>query len=175
MGGFTAAGWSAEGLVVMTLRSGDQRGDVPPADVREVDFAAVRGLIEQWYGDTMSAAEASKLAESDADASSAGGARWFLVERDGEAAACCQLLGADGVGQVEQVYTASAHRGAGLASTVVRAAIAAARHRGDDLVIIMADADDWPQRLYERLGFVTVDAYRSFTRKPPDRGFACHV
>ena len=32
--------------------------------------------------------------------------------------------------------------------------------------MIMADADDWPQRLYERLGFETVDAYRSFTRKP---------
>ena len=50
---------------------------------------------------------------------------------------------------------------------VVRAAIAAARERGDDLVMIMADADDWPQRLYERLGFQTVDRYRTFTRKPP--------
>jgi ribosomal protein S18 acetylase RimI-like enzyme len=50
---------------------------------------------------------------------------------------------------------------------VVRAAIAAARERGDDLVMIMADADDWPQRLYERLGFTTVDRYLNFTRKPP--------
>ena len=33
--------------------------------------------------------------------------------------------------------------------------------------MIMADADDWPQQLYERLGFETVDVYRSFTRKPP--------
>jgi ribosomal protein S18 acetylase RimI-like enzyme len=50
---------------------------------------------------------------------------------------------------------------------VVRAAIAAARERGDDLVTIMADADDWPQKLYERLGFETVDRYLNFTRKPP--------
>jgi hypothetical protein len=32
--------------------------------------------------------------------------------------------------------------------------------------MIMADADDWPQRLYERLGFEAVDEYRTFTRKP---------
>ena len=72
-----------------------------------------------------------------------------------------------GTGQVEQVYTAARHRGHGLASAVVRAAIAASRERGDDLVMIMADGDDWPQRLYERLGFETVDVYRTFTRKPP--------
>ena len=69
---------------------------------------------------------------------------------------------------------------------VVRAAIAAARERGDDLVMIMADADDWPQRLYERLGFQTVDsvperftpqarpASRRLRRRPPGvvRGLA---
>ena len=173
--GFKAAGWSAERVVVMVLRSGDQRGDVPPADVREVRFDAVRVLLEEWYAETMDAAEARELTDADADSSEACGARWFLAERNGEAAACCQLLGADGVGQVEQVYTASAHRGAGLASAVIRAAIAAARERGDDLVMIMADADDWPQRLYERLGFVTVDSYRSFLRNPADKGFACQA
>ena len=80
------------------------------------------------------------------------------------------LLASDyAVGQVEEVYTAKQHRGAGLASAVVRAAIAAAQERGDELIMIMADADDWPQRLYERLGFETVDEYRSFTLKPGAR------
>jgi GNAT superfamily N-acetyltransferase len=77
------------------------------------------------------------------------------------------LTSGDGIGQVEEVYTAKPHRGAGLASAVVRAAIAVARDRGDDPIIIMADADDWPKDLYGRLGFETVDVYRSFTRKPP--------
>jgi ribosomal protein S18 acetylase RimI-like enzyme len=167
--GFEAAGgWTAERVVVMVLREGaDRRGETPPAEVREVGFGAVRGLMEQWYGETMGAGEARDLADSDADTAREGHARCFLAERDGEPAACCQLLGFDGVGQVEQVYTAAAHRGHGLASAAVRAAIAASRERGDDLVMIIADADDWPQRLYERLGFRTVDAYRSFTRKPP--------
>jgi len=165
--GFTAAGWSAERLAVMLLQPGaDQRGDAP-AEVREVEFPAVRGLMEQWYGEAMSAAEARDLGDADADTALTSGARYFLAERDGGPAASCMLLPGDGVGQVEEVYTAQPHRGAGLASAVVRAAIAAAQERGDDLIMIMADADDWPQRLYERLGFRVADEYRSFTRKPP--------
>jgi GNAT superfamily N-acetyltransferase len=115
----------------------------------------------------MGEAEARDLADSDGDSATRSGARYFLCERNGEPAASCELLGFDGVGQVESVYTAAAHRGHGLASVVVRAAIAAARERGDDLVMIMADADDWPQRLYERLGFKTVDQYLNFTTNPP--------
>ena len=166
--GFVAAGWSAERVVVMLLRPGaDQRGEAA-APVREVDYPAVRGLMEQWYGESMSVAEARDLSDADADTALTSGTRYFLAERDGEAAACCLLLASDhAVGQVEEVYTAKPHRGAGLASAVIRAAIAAATERGDDPIMIMADADDWPQRLYERLGFRTVDVYRSFTRKPP--------
>jgi len=162
----TAGGWAAERLTVMALRGADVRGTAE-ADVREVEFEAIRPLMIAWYGESMSEAEAHDLADSDADTASAAGARFFLVERDGEPAACCTLLGHDGVGQVEEVYTAAAHRGHGLASAVIRTAIAASRERGDDLVMIMADADDWPQRLYERLGFEIVDVYRTFTKKPP--------
>jgi GNAT superfamily N-acetyltransferase len=164
--GFQAAGWAAERVIVMVLRAGaDQRGDAP-APVREVDFPAVRPLMEQWYGEAMSAAEARDLCDADADTALTSGTRFFLCERDGEPAASCVLLTGDGVGQVEEVYTAKAHRGAGFASAVIRAAMAAAQERGDDLIMIMADADDWPQKLYERLGFETVDLYRTFTRKP---------
>jgi GNAT superfamily N-acetyltransferase len=163
---FKAAGWSAERLILMLLRPGrDQRGEAR-ADVREVDFAAVRDLMEQWYGEAMSAAEAHDLADADADTALTTGARFFLAERDGTPAACCMLLPGDGVGQVEEVYTAKPFRGQGLASAVVRVAIATAQARGDELIMIMADADDWPQRLYERLGFETVDEVRTFTRKP---------
>lgn len=164
--GFKAAGWTPERVVVMLLRpDADQRG-AAQAPVREVEFPAVRSLMEQWYGEAMSAAEARDLGDADADSARTSGARYFLTERDGEPAASCMLLAGEGIGQVEEVYTAKPYRGAGLASAVVRTAIAAARERGDDLIMIMADADDWPQRLYERLGFETVDTYRSFTRKP---------
>ena len=163
---FAAAGWSAERLIVMLLRPGrDQRGEAH-AQVREVDFAAVRELMEQWYREAMSAAEARALGDADADTARTSGARFFVTERDGAPAASCMLLPGDRVGQVEEVYTARAFRGQGLASAVVRAAIAAARERGDELIMITADAGDWPRRLYERLGFETVDEYRTFTRRP---------
>jgi GNAT superfamily N-acetyltransferase len=165
--GLTAAGWTAETIVVMALHRPDARGDTPHAEVRETGFDAVSSLMEAWYRESMGEAEARDLVAADADSAARSGARYFLAERDGEPAASCELLGFDGLGQVESVYTAAAHRGHGLASAAVRAAIAAARERGDDLVMIMADADDWPQRLYERLGFETVDRYLNFTRKPP--------
>jgi GNAT superfamily N-acetyltransferase len=165
-GAFRAAGWNAERLTVMLLRPGrDLRGEAH-AEVREVEFPAVRDLMEQWYGEVMCAAEARDLADADADTALTSGARFFLTERDGVPAACCMLLPGDGVGQVEEVYTGKPYRGQGLASAVVRVAIAAAQERGDELIYILADADDWPQRLYERLGFETVDEWRTFTRKP---------
>ena len=163
--GFTAAGWTHDEVVVMALRGADVRGAAEAA-VREDGFEAARVLMEAWYRETMSATEARDLADADADAATTVGARFFLAERDGEPAACCHLMGDGGVGQVEGVYTAAAHRGHGLASAVVRAAVAAAHERGDDLVMIIAEADDWPQKLYERLGFETVDRSFSFTRKP---------
>jgi ribosomal protein S18 acetylase RimI-like enzyme len=163
---FEAAGWSSDRLVVMVLDAGaDHRGDTP-AEVREVGFDQVRGLAEQWYGEGMSAAEARDLVAADADTEQMRPTRFFLAERNGEPAAYCMLLGDEGIGEVESVYTAQAHRGAGLASAVVRAAIAASQERGDDLITIAADAADWPQHLYERLGFRTIDRRRSFTRKP---------
>jgi GNAT superfamily N-acetyltransferase len=165
--GFTAAGWIAETVVVMALHGADARGDTPQAEVRETGFDAVRPLMEAWYRESMGEAEARDLADSDADSAARSGARYFLAKRDGEPGASCELLGFGGVGQVESVYTAAAHRGHGLASVVIRTAISASRKRGDDLVMIMADADDWPQSLYERLGFKTVDRYLNFTRKPP--------
>jgi GNAT superfamily N-acetyltransferase len=163
--GFAAAGWTAEEVVVMALRGADVRG-AAEATVRETDFDAARGLMEAWYRESMSETEVRDLADADADSAQASGARFFLAERDGEPAACCHLMRAGGVGQVEGVYTAAARRGHGLASAVIRTAIATARERGDDLVMIIAEADDWPQRLYERLGFEIVDRSWSFTRRP---------
>ena len=57
-------------------------------------------------------------------------------------------------------------RGQGLASAVVMAAARASRERGDDLTFIVADADDWPWKLYEGLGFDRVGEVCDFLKKP---------
>lgn len=81
------------------------------------------------------------------------------------------VLGADGVpvagtqlridgatAAVEAVNCHPDHRGQGLATALVTTAVARARAAGCDLVWLLAYADDWPRRWYERLGFVDLGA-----------------
>jgi len=49
---------------------------------------------------------------------------------------------------------------------VVTAAARASQKAGHELTFIVADADDWPWKLYERLGFDRVGELRSFLKKP---------
>jgi ribosomal protein S18 acetylase RimI-like enzyme len=58
-------------------------------------------------------------------------------------------------------------RGQGLASAVVTAAASASREQGDEITFIIADADDWPWKLYQRLGFDPIGETSDFLRKPP--------
>jgi ribosomal protein S18 acetylase RimI-like enzyme len=172
-GEFVAAGWSIDHLLLMVLRPGsDRRGGLSAASVREVGFEDVRPLAERWPRENTTPDQqdqAAEIADADADRAERLSARMFLAERDGQPGAYALLLRvADGVAEIDQVYTAPEHRGAGLASAVVRAAIAAATERGDDLIYLLADAEDWPFRLYERLGFETVGTRYDLTRKPPD-------
>lgn len=169
---FDAAGWSIDHLLLMVLRPGaDRRGEASPTSVREVDFDGVRPLAERWQQELATpnqTDQSAELADADAATARALSARGFLAERAGQPAAYALLLQAgEGVGEVDQVYTAPEHRGAGLASAVVRAAIAASLQRGDELTYVVGDAEDWPFRLYERLGFEMVGTRYQLTRKPP--------
>ena len=75
-----------------------------------------------------------------------------------------ELYSHNGVGQVEDVVTLEPYRGRGLARALVLRAAAESRAVGNDLTFLVADADDWPQRLYERLGFETVGRYSRFLK-----------
>ena len=54
---------------------------------------------------------------------------------------------------IEAVMTDPDHRGNGHATALVGDAIARARAAGCDVVWLLARAEDWPRRWYERLGF----------------------
>jgi hypothetical protein len=43
--------------------------------------------------------------------------------------------------------------------------VAESHAAGNELTFLVADADDWPQRLYEKLGFETVGRYARFLRR----------
>lgn len=52
---------------------------------------------------------------------------------------------------------------------MIRAAIATSREAGHRHTFIVADADDWPRLLYEKLGFETCGVLHVF-RKAPTAG-----
>ena len=84
----------------------------------------------------------------------------FGAGEDGDLQSMCELFldpDVEGVrmAMVEQVATLPAYRERGLAKAVVGAAIAAARDWGAELIMVPADADDWPQIIYAGLGFET--------------------
>lgn len=75
--------------------------------------------------------------------------------------------------QVEDVVVLAPWRGRGYGRAVVAAATRAALEASPSLVFIVADADDWPQRLYERLGYASaggLGVYLRFARLPQATG-----
>jgi len=68
------------------------------------------------------------------------------------------------IGQVEDVFTLPDYRGRGLARSLVLHAVAESHAVGNELTFLVADADDWPQRLYVKLSFETVGRYARFLK-----------
>ena len=88
--------------------------------------------------------------------------RFYGVVVDGEVVAYADLYLEPPAAQIEDVGTLEEYRGRGYASAVVLHATAEARRAGAELVFLVADATDWPQQLYERLGFDPVGRYVKF-------------
>jgi ribosomal protein S18 acetylase RimI-like enzyme len=160
------SGWEImRGVYMVLAREFD--GEVKPA--REVPREAVEGVRRAVAEDdpdfTREAIEQRPLRDARLDA--VGSGRWFAAPAEGEPGSACVLYERDGVGQVETVITKPEARNRGLATAVVLAAVRASRRAGHELTFIVADADDWPWRLYEKLGFDRVGEYSSFLLKPP--------
>ena len=108
-------------------------------------------------------------------------ARAFAAGEDGGLQSMCTLfLDGDVAGartaMVEEVGTLPSHRERGLAKAVVSAAIRSAGEWGADLVVVPADADDWPQLLYAKLGFEPIGIQCSFTlRRAAGERRACET
>ena len=163
---FRELGWDVDRSLYMVLRRQPDREGSPAAEVTREEVAAVRRAVAEDDPDfTRDAIEQRSLRDARIDP--IGNGRWFAAPADGEPGASCVLYERDGVGQVETVGTRPEDRGRGLASAVVLAASDASRRAGHELTFIVADADDWPWKLYERLGFDPIGEKSDFLRKPP--------
>lgn len=166
--GFTHLGWQTQPLVVMAhRREPDRAPDLSAVDevseqaLRPARMAAARG--NSWSKDPETVRQLLIGKQLRAEATSI---RWFTARVDGEPASYCELYEDGSTAQIEDVTTLPEHRGKGLASAVVLCALAEARTGGHDLVFLVADADDWPQELYAKLGFDPVGQFYSFLRAP---------
>jgi ribosomal protein S18 acetylase RimI-like enzyme len=162
---FVRLGWEPQHFVLMVQRRGADR----PADhaVRKVDEPTLRPLWAEAirsepYGQDETLVQ--QILEHRRDVGQAIPTRLFAAEADGKLVAHTELYSENGVGQVENVYTLADYRGRGLASSLVLCGVAESHAAGNDLTFLVADADDWPRRLYEKLGFETVGRYARFLK-----------
>ena len=160
---FVGLGWEPQRFVLMVQRRGPDR----PAEheVREVDEPTLRPLWAEAIRNEPHVKDerlVEQILEHRRDVGKAIPTRLFAAEADGRLVAHAELYSEDGVGQVESVVTLPDYRGRGLARSLVLRAVAESHAAGNDLTFLVADADDWPQRLYEKLGFETVGRYARF-------------
>lgn len=88
----------------------------------------------------------------------------LAVYAGSEIVAYCSLYSDGRVAQIEEVMTLPEHRGRGHGRALLTAAIRAAS--AHSLVFLVADEDDWPLALYERLGFELVGRVYVFNAAP---------
>lgn len=151
---FRAASWKVERDVVMVLTaSADRLADTGIVD--EPGEEEILELIQRWYADDNPApSEIEQLVSYGRREVRALGDRLLGVRSSDERLVAISKLRSDGrTAQVEDVYTVPEARGRGFARALIGRAIELARDGGNEVIFIVADDDDWPKRLYERLGF----------------------
>jgi ribosomal protein S18 acetylase RimI-like enzyme len=158
--GFRALGWRLDRHVFMVQRGAPTRG--APVDlVRELDADALRParrrLIEDFPWARPEVLE--QLHEAKHLIAERVDTRFLGIVVDGEVVAYADLYLEPPNAQIEDVGTLEAHRGHGYASAVVLYAAEEARRAGADFVFLVADAYDWPQHWYRRLGFEPIGHY----------------
>jgi RimJ/RimL family protein N-acetyltransferase/predicted GNAT family acetyltransferase len=162
---FRELGWSAEAHLVMALRREPDRlvDDSMVRQVSQRELNAVRTrLNEEEYGD---AELARRLTEAKRRVSRAVRVRNLAAIVRGRIAAYCELRSDGRTAQIEDVNTLEHYRGRGLGRALVQYALLRAR-RSHDLVFLEALADDWPKRLYRKLGFDEIDRRSLYLRRP---------
>jgi len=92
--------------------------------------------------------------------------RFGILGGDGTPVAITKLRSDGTDAWVEDVYTVPEARGRGYARALVSHAADLARSAHYELTFIVADDNDWPKHLYEKIGFRPIGRTRTFHREP---------
>jgi ribosomal protein S18 acetylase RimI-like enzyme len=167
--GLLAAGYHQEHNLLMALAGPPERL-APDVAVERLPLPALDETIARSWMDQypdMAEPELRQLVERRTTTAAACELSIHAVRAGGSVAAWCHLYRVGDEAQVESVVTLRDWRRRGFATAVVLDAVAAARAAGCELVFLVADRDDWPQHLYERLGFTPVGNQHGFGRIRP--------
>jgi ribosomal protein S18 acetylase RimI-like enzyme len=160
---FAKLAWRRARHVVMAHR--DSSPGEPRHPVRELEPRALRPARTSTFRRDLGSTAADQITASlELVASVVRAARAFAVESGGRVVSWCVLYEEDGIGQIDDVVTAAAHRRHGFGRAVVEAATRASIHSGNRITFLIADDEDWPKELYARLGFEPLGRRYEFTR-----------
>ena len=168
-------GWERQRTLFMALRS-EPSAALSDARARRLDEDELRSLQlaclqQEVVGPSVPAELPALLADAQAQLRRATESERFGAAQPGaEPASNCTLyldadVGGRRVATVEAVATLREHREQGLARAAVSMALRAADEWNADLIVVGADADDWPQLMYASLGFRALGHRWSFTRR----------
>jgi ribosomal protein S18 acetylase RimI-like enzyme len=164
--GFRRLGWKPDHFLFMVYRGGGEPADT--ARVEEIEPGRLRRLreeiIREWQPDadekTVSEMNAANLLQV-----KAANSRIFGIVEDGEVVSSAQLFSDGGTAQVEDVATLPAYRGRGHAKALVTRAVEEAVAGNHEFIFLVAEGDDWPRKLYNRLGFEEVGSRFAFLKR----------
>jgi len=164
-------GWEVERTRYMVWRG--EAAAAPAQPAREVPLAEIEALRRRLIAEEAvptgvpePQATVDQLFAIDQRYGAAGGDRWFTAPAAGEPRSCCRLLSDGRIGQVEDVGTRTDSRERGYAKAIVQAAVAAAQADRNAPIFLTAEAADWPQLMYAKLGFETVGDLTILRRRP---------
>ena len=167
---FQRRGWRKRPLRVMVHRgpvptpdaanaaAADRAVEVDPAELAPAAYAFA---LEEPWGRSPEARR--QVVAGDELTARAVSERGFAIHDGDSIVAYCRLYSRDGVGQIENVTTLSAHRRRGYARALVDLALRASL-AANELTFLVAEGADWPRHFYARMGFEDVGGYCEFNR-----------
>jgi GNAT superfamily N-acetyltransferase len=161
---FERLGWTIQKLLVMVHTGTVEEEPIPlVAELEPVSMLPFWSEDNRnWHPDNEELAR--QLTQEHALAADCVDTRFFGRREDGRLVSACDLYLRGGAAQVEHVATLPDYRNRGLASSIVRRAIAEAKRSGHDLVWLLADESGWPKALYARLGFTPLARFYAFVK-----------
>jgi len=161
-GELEALGWRSWRLVFMCHEHAPALA--ASHNVEEVSYDATRELQIAWHAEEHPGHELGDHLAEAAEVARLRQTRSFAVLEDGEPVGYSALERIGNQAEVAAAYVRPERRGNGIGTALTLAAITAGRDTGD--LLICADDEDRPKRLYERLGFRAAWTMTEFLRLP---------